>query len=50
MYNSTKGAICNIDRMTDNSVARKSFHWPLTVFYSMLNIGGAQVINIKEIT
>lgn len=47
LYNATKGAVDNMDRMTENySVARKSFRWPLTVFYSMLNIGGvnAQII------
>jgi len=47
LYNATKGAVDNMDRMTENyTVARKSFRWPLTVFYSMLNIGGvnAQII------
>lgn len=35
-YNSTKGADDNMDRMTENYlVARKSFRWPLTVFYSI---------------
>lgn len=46
-YNATKGTVDNMDRMTENySVARKSFRWPLTIFYSMLNIGGvnAQII------
>jgi len=46
-YNATKGAVDNMDHMRGNySVARKSFRWPLTVFYFMLNIGGvnAQII------
>jgi len=47
LYNATKGGVDNMNRMTGNySVARKSFRWPLIVFYSMLNIGGvnAQII------
>eukprot|EP00102_Acyrthosiphon_pisum_P018217 XP_008189893.1 PREDICTED: piggyBac transposable element-derived protein 4-like [Acyrthosiphon pisum] len=48
LYNATKGAVDNMDRMTENyTVARKSFRWPLTVFYSMLNIGG--VVNAQII-
>lgn len=46
-YNATKGAVDNMDRMTENyTVARRSNRWPLTVFYSILNIGAvnAQVI------
>lgn len=47
-YNATKGAVDNMDRMTENyTVARRSNRWPLTVFYSILNIGAvnAQVIH-----
>eukprot|EP00102_Acyrthosiphon_pisum_P018216 XP_008189892.1 PREDICTED: uncharacterized protein LOC103311869 [Acyrthosiphon pisum] len=48
LYNATKDAVDNMDRMTENyTVARKSFRWPLTVFYSMLNIGG--VVNAQII-
>jgi len=46
-YNATKGAVDNMDRMTENyTVARRSNRWPLTVFYSILNIGAvnSQVI------
>jgi len=46
-YNATKGAVDNMDRMTENyTVARRSNRWPLTVFYSIFNIGAvnAQVI------
>ncbi|KAL4104559.1 hypothetical protein QTP88_019854 [Uroleucon formosanum] len=46
-YYATKGAVDNMDRMTENyTVARRSNRWPLTVFYSILNIGAvnAQVI------
>jgi hypothetical protein len=46
-YNATKGAVDNMVRMTENyTVARRSNRWPLTVFYSILNIGAvnAQVI------
>lgn len=46
VYNATKGAIDSMDRMTENYlVARKSFRWPLSVFYSTLNIRG---INAKN--
>lgn len=46
-YNATKGAVDIMDRMTENyTVARRSNRWPLTLFYSILNIGAlnAQVI------
>lgn len=40
-YNSTKSGVDTMDWMTENySVARHSARWPLTVFYSLLNIGG----------
>jgi len=51
LYNATKGVVDNTDHMTENhSAVRKSFRWPLTVFYSMLNIGGvnAQIIYQKN--
>ncbi|KAF0697854.1 piggyBac transposable element-derived protein 4-like, partial [Aphis craccivora] len=41
-------AVDNMDRMSENyTVARRSNRWPLTVFYSILNIGAvnAQVIH-----
>ncbi|KAE9528810.1 hypothetical protein AGLY_012385 [Aphis glycines] len=40
-YNCTKGAVDTMDKKTENyTVARKSCRWPLTVFYSILNIAG----------
>lgn len=40
-YNATKGAVDTMDKKTENyTVARKSCRWPLTVFYSILNIAG----------
>jgi len=40
-YNSTKSGVDTMDWMTENySVARHSARWPLTVFYSLLNIRG----------
>lgn len=36
-----KGAVDTMDKKTENyTVARKSCRWPLTVFYSILNIAG----------
>lgn len=46
-YNATKGAVDTMDKKTENyTVARKCCRWPLTVFYSILNIAGlnSQVI------
>lgn len=51
MYNATKGGVDTMDWMTENySVARRSARWPLTLFYSILNIGGlnAQVIHSEN--
>ncbi|XP_050064943.1 piggyBac transposable element-derived protein 4-like [Aphis gossypii] len=40
-YNCTKGAVDTMDKKTENyTVAPKSCRWPLTVFYSILNIAG----------
>lgn len=40
-YNLTKGAVDVVDEMKSlYSVSRISCRWPLTVFFSMLNIGG----------
>lgn len=40
-YNLTKGAVDVVDRMkSEYSVSRVSNRWPLTVFFSLLNIGG----------
>lgn len=40
-YNLTKGGVDVVDRMkTEYSVTRVSNRWPLTVFSSLLNIGG----------
>lgn len=39
-YNSTKGGVDTSDWMAENySIARRSARWPLTVFYTLLNIG-----------
>ncbi|XP_066946066.1 piggyBac transposable element-derived protein 4-like [Macrobrachium rosenbergii] len=38
-YNSTKGGVDVVDMMMDKySVSRNSRHWPLTVFFALLNI------------
>lgn len=38
-YNSTKGGVDNVDRITtDYSVARNTNHWPLTMFFYISNI------------
>lgn len=40
-YNSTKGGVDTADELCETySMTRKSCHWPLTVFISMLNIAG----------
>lgn len=46
-YNSTKGGVDTADELCETySVTRKSRRWPLTIFFSMLNIAGinAQII------
>ncbi|XP_055924651.1 uncharacterized protein LOC129956739 [Argiope bruennichi] len=40
-YNQTKGGVDAVDKMCETySVARKTQSWPLTVFFSILNIAG----------
>ncbi|XP_060855395.1 uncharacterized protein LOC132933083 [Metopolophium dirhodum] len=39
-YNMTKGGVDVVDDLKDYSVARISRRWPLTIFYSLLNIAG----------
>lgn len=40
-YNSTKGGIDSVDQMKEKySVSRNSRRWPLTIFFSVLNIAG----------
>jgi hypothetical protein len=40
-YNMTKGGVDVVDELKGNySVARTSRRWPLTIFYSLLNIAG----------
>jgi len=40
-YNATKGGVDSMNKITENyTVAKKSSHWPLTIFYSILNIAG----------
>ena len=46
-YNGTKGGVDTADELCETySVTRKSRRWPLTIFFSMLNIAGinAQII------
>lgn len=39
-YNSTKGGVDTVDFMIGNySTARNSNRWPMTIFFSLLNIG-----------
>ncbi|KAJ8927355.1 hypothetical protein NQ314_020189 [Rhamnusium bicolor] len=40
-YNKTKGAVDVVDEMKGTySVSRKTNHWPLVIFFSILNISG----------
>lgn len=40
-YNCIKGGVDNMDHMSENySVTRTSSHWPLTILYALMNIGG----------
>lgn len=40
-YNKTKGGVDKVDEMKQSySVSRKSARWPLTIFFSLLNIAG----------
>lgn len=40
-YNSTKGGVDTVDFMKGNySTSRNSHRWPMTIFFSLLNIGG----------
>lgn len=49
LYNVTKGAVNNMDRITENySATKKSFRWALIIFYSMLNIGGVNAQTIYQ--
>lgn len=54
-YNKTKGGVDVVDRLkAEYSVSRVSFRWPLTIFYSLLNVAGinSQIIykiNTNEI-
>jgi hypothetical protein len=46
-YNSTTGGVDTADELCETcSVTRKSRRWPLTIFFSMLNMAGvnAQII------
>ncbi|KAF5276317.1 hypothetical protein FQR65_LT16418 [Abscondita terminalis] len=40
-YNTTKGGVDKVDEMKGSySVSRKTARWPLTIFFSIMNIGG----------
>jgi hypothetical protein len=50
-YNSTKGGVDTVDFMKRNySTARNSNRWPMTIFFSLLNISGinSQIIYISN--